>query len=811
MSIKDGQIPASWSPIFDGWVPLSGFVAPTDYSNPDPQQIDILQKGGHRCVKELTDRDTITEQRRSRGMLVYIFEDPTPSNNWLYQLLSWSNWWVDNDINNNDNRVVFESWSSTGIFVQDFTEADVVWWNVTISHNLDSSDLITQVEDAWWNNVICSIQEIDNNTIILDMSWFTPLVWTYKCKIVWWAASWFNPVVVSGDASTILWLKESWSLVPGGVYVITDYQTIYNQQITNIEKSWPIESITLLAKSESEFFIQWESNDHNDIIHYDPTYTELQGNSVDLEFESTSWSFDFLNENGINSTAISWNTITFSMDNAPISTVQTFFIECEDLNSWEFWEFDDSIDNLVSNWDILFSDNWWNNYTITLLKLWDLGWTIDFDNNDYFFFQEASEQWTPAKGLITYRKDIDNNIETTYDFRGIEFVRYDASLYQGTNAQSIFFQNSNRNINHDAIQDSASFTETDTANWNATDYFTFNVNANIRNVKIETINRFWSNVVFFSSVNDVSLWELCSTSTFLSTVQRSNFVYTQNSYFRSSVVDCNLVWFISNTLFVNWINNFDHLWSVTNSNFGLSISQLVLSEWTSMINCSISSNIDEWKIDCQIDNMVLRSTWSANDITIQWFQAITDFEVVWDFRDNNINIRQLISNSKIDWSFSNNSWSINTLSWSKIWNFNGNQMFWAIIVATNYSWQIWSCYIYNRIQNLTWTQNITNSSFFESVVDLNVDSSFQNVTFFWIVQNLDLQSGSLLFSKFIWDVINVDITASVQWVTFVSRINNTTIWSPVTWPLVVNVIDSVTWQYWSVDSAWWVLSFNASF
>ena len=185
MSIKDWQLPVSWSPIFDWWVPLSWFVAPTDYSNPDPQQIDILWKGWLQCFLTISDRDSITQQRRSFWMIVSVYGDPITSDNWYYQLSNTNLWWVDNDINNNLNRTKVSITGSIEKYIFPFDQSDVVGNSVTITHNLNETWLWDDVKDGLWSYVTMSVQEISPNETVIDVSWFTPLVWIYELILKW--------------------------------------------------------------------------------------------------------------------------------------------------------------------------------------------------------------------------------------------------------------------------------------------------------------------------------------------------------------------------------------------------------------------------------------------------------------------------------------------------------------------------------------------------------------------------------------------------------------------------------------------------
>lgn len=69
--------------IIPGGVRLTGYIVPNDSADTFPVTNPIYGLGGLRTVDTLTDRDSITSQRREEGMLVYVKEDGQ-----YYQMLS---------------------------------------------------------------------------------------------------------------------------------------------------------------------------------------------------------------------------------------------------------------------------------------------------------------------------------------------------------------------------------------------------------------------------------------------------------------------------------------------------------------------------------------------------------------------------------------------------------------------------------------------------------------------------------------------------------------------------------------------------
>jgi hypothetical protein len=89
-----------------GGVPITGFMSTTDDVDTYPTHLDNLGKGGVHSVQDLTERDAITAERRTEGMLCYILDDFA-----LYQLsggVDNSNWLliftiINNQVVINDN------------------------------------------------------------------------------------------------------------------------------------------------------------------------------------------------------------------------------------------------------------------------------------------------------------------------------------------------------------------------------------------------------------------------------------------------------------------------------------------------------------------------------------------------------------------------------------------------------------------------------------------------------------------------------------------------------------------------------------
>lgn len=88
-------------PYPSGSVGLTSNIGTTGSGDTFPTHLDYLGKGGHRTVATITERDAITEARRSFGMLVTVNADPVPANNKTYQLCNVAMGGNNNSLNPN--------------------------------------------------------------------------------------------------------------------------------------------------------------------------------------------------------------------------------------------------------------------------------------------------------------------------------------------------------------------------------------------------------------------------------------------------------------------------------------------------------------------------------------------------------------------------------------------------------------------------------------------------------------------------------------------------------------------------------------
>ena len=133
-----------------GTVTLSGIIAPSDDQDNYAVTEDTYNKGGHRTVESIAERNDIPIDRRKEGMLVFVRGDGV-----TYQLI-------------NDVWEVFAGSSGAGdkhdVHVQGNASAV---WNVT--HNMGKFPAV-DVIDTGGTNVEGDIFYVDANNLTLTFS-----------------------------------------------------------------------------------------------------------------------------------------------------------------------------------------------------------------------------------------------------------------------------------------------------------------------------------------------------------------------------------------------------------------------------------------------------------------------------------------------------------------------------------------------------------------------------------------------------------------------------------------------------------------
>jgi len=133
-----------------GTVTLSGIIAPSDDQDTYAVTEDTYNKGGHRTVETIAERNLIPSLRRKEGMLVFVRGDGI-----TYQLI-------------NDVWEVFAGSSGAGdkheVYIQGVASAI---WNV--NHNMGKFPSV-DVIDTGGTNVEGDILYVDADNIILTFS-----------------------------------------------------------------------------------------------------------------------------------------------------------------------------------------------------------------------------------------------------------------------------------------------------------------------------------------------------------------------------------------------------------------------------------------------------------------------------------------------------------------------------------------------------------------------------------------------------------------------------------------------------------------
>ncbi|RKZ88576.1 MAG: hypothetical protein DRQ39_02210 [Gammaproteobacteria bacterium] len=132
-----------------GTVTLSGIIAPSDDQDEYAVTEDIWNKGGHRSVDTLADRDAIPTLRKKEGMTVYVGDTQI-----TYQWVSGA--WVD--------FVGGSGGDKTYIHTQG--TASATW---TVTHGLGKRTSVTVV-DTGSNTVEGDVLHVDNDNVVLTFS-----------------------------------------------------------------------------------------------------------------------------------------------------------------------------------------------------------------------------------------------------------------------------------------------------------------------------------------------------------------------------------------------------------------------------------------------------------------------------------------------------------------------------------------------------------------------------------------------------------------------------------------------------------------
>ena len=153
-------IPASWNPWVDWGVRLWGRVAPTDYSDPYPQTLDILMQGWFQVHQTLSSRNGIIAARRKRGMEVFVYADKN-----TYRLCDTTMWGHSDTLTDNLNWIPVSANANTLVF----PVTNVSTYQ--IMHNMNKFVEVVCI-DAYGKYCGCWLTRVNDNEV--DANFLTP-------------------------------------------------------------------------------------------------------------------------------------------------------------------------------------------------------------------------------------------------------------------------------------------------------------------------------------------------------------------------------------------------------------------------------------------------------------------------------------------------------------------------------------------------------------------------------------------------------------------------------------------------------------
>ncbi len=156
-------------PFPSGSVGLTSNIGTSGQSDTFPTHVDYLGLGGHRTVATISERNAITEARRSFGMLVTVNNDATQANNKTYMLANVKLGGNNNTITDNTNWKEFTTGSSFNFtggpksLYSDPTTNQITDYQYTTTRLLDS---FTDGGNTFDEKLRYACLNADNGTII---------------------------------------------------------------------------------------------------------------------------------------------------------------------------------------------------------------------------------------------------------------------------------------------------------------------------------------------------------------------------------------------------------------------------------------------------------------------------------------------------------------------------------------------------------------------------------------------------------------------------------------------------------------------
>jgi len=706
----------------------------------------------------------------------------------------------------NDNTSKLDS--SGGAFTVTFPAAITWFYEFTLKF-IDVTNTITFA--TTWGDTL------DTITPTLDASYIVQSDWISRWMVMSWSSS--TSLNVRKTHSEIIVLKDSNLLEIWQLYTITDFQTIYKDPVTDTIFTWGVEELDVIAISTNELSPYASSKDFpNDLISY-----QLEPNTITTPYsayEEGEWSTVFTTSlqwvSSFNMTT-AWFNIT--LDNALDLDISWAFV-FENLSNGDYWDFNDTMTNLIGGGDISVVDNWGNNYDISILSLDQNNWSIfDFslviwNNDQYYTDQSSNAVLGVTKGRITRREDpIQSNLVTIwsatldYDTADFRWSALNRALLDPSSAWysiwSTYWSYELNDISETSSWSWGSTTKTITVDWNdIQEVPIFNNYGNVEGFR-SSVWIVWLNATFAS---DVIWYEFDWFSGGLHyegevqniTIGQNCFhawVYLQGGEDIIVKNDSSLVY----SFCVSWISKhtviwWDIDWGLTNENGSFSGFNLINSsisgfnfENTNIENLNFyDGSIEGVRIDtptgnCENNYFHLRGSnmedcyfnvtdnmeWNYFWIWNPW-DTNTGWNTTGEFKKNYLEVTDWFRDSDFTWWFVAVKWHAKS-----IWNntvssdFEFVTMYWITFDGNDLSWlQFRIVNLMGSFEGNTITQNINQTNFMQIVVDSDLDVEFSNTT---VMPNVDWVSWSVT------SIIDEDIVwKSPDWTYWKRTFVNTT-------------------------------------
>ncbi len=443
------------------------------------------------------------------------------------------------------------------------------------------------------------------------------------------------------------------TLIPW-MYYKFEYTPSWIDNATNQFTSWDTEKLVVLATSSTTYSPQaYSLNFEKDIVYWEHTpRTTTQW--LDYSFNYLDWTLTSTGTWTIND--IVWQDVVF-LWNLPLPQEYVYF-ECYDTLGNYYWYFEWTRQYIEDNWFATFVDNNDWTYTMTVLQLDQTSWATFIPALwDFLWFYNVDYITNSTTGMIV-RRETNKWLVADFDFRWV--------------TQNLFFC--------DVIVDWAT-----RVSWY---YAPFNSNATIPignwgAVNLEFVVDSWD----YTPAKIINLVDSCLSSShltgsdpfyrpwgniFVNYMQWSNInSWWENVYIGRSMLNTNIQW-IHDSLFMNWLNTSNVLWSMYYTFSERGCSGLCIEPWVS--TSWFYLYVVSW---LHIANF---TTWLYSPNTIQ-----------------SIYISSSFVNNSLNWVFYNNV----KFAVPSITNKSIGALSWVVVDTTNDDWS------FGTISIVSWTPTYT--------------------------------------------------------------------------------------------------------